>query len=93
MSDLADHAALAEAFAPCTITGLADELWRMNLEIHDLRKQRDAIEQILLAHCKKTGEVIEGKTAPPLRAVDYIASIDYMGRPIWSWKLEFDRKR
>ena len=98
-SDLADHAELADAFYPGTLQGLADELWRMNKEIHDLRAQRDAVEAILLAWSAKrhdgadepfrVGEVIQGKIAPPVRAVWRMTDTNPAK---WEPRLQFERR-
>lgn len=98
MNDLAAHADLISAFEPCTIPALADELWRMNKEIHDLRAQRDAVEAILLAWSAKrhdgadepfrVGEVIRGNVAPPCRAVWRMTDTNPAK---WEPRLQFDR--
>lgn len=80
---------LSEAFAPCTIPGLADEWQRLNREIADIRRERDNIEAILLAHCETTGEVVEGKTVA-VHAHRYVSE-SREGRPIWKTKLEVKR--
>lgn len=83
---------LSEAFAPCTVAGLADEVWKINLEIGELRKRRDHLEEIVLNHCMKTGEEVKGEFAPPCRAIDYVAEIKLNGEPVWKWRLEFDKE-
>ena len=98
MNDLAEHADLMEAFDPCTIPSLADELWRMNKEIHDLRAQRDAVEAILLAWSAKrhdgadepfrVGEVIRGKNSPPCKAIWRMTDTNPAK---WSPRLEFEK--
>ena len=90
---------LAEAFAPCTLEGLADACWEMNMEISRIRKERDAIERILLEHSAahhngaeeafREGEVIQGKTAPPGKAVWRLVD----NFPVrWEPRWEFERK-
>lgn len=82
---------LSQAFFPCTLDGLADEWRRMNNEIADIRKQRDNIEAILLDHCERTGEVIEGKTVA-VYAHRYVAE-SQRGVPVWKVKLEVKKDR
>ena len=89
---------LAEAFAPCTLEGLADACWEMNLEISRIRKERDAIERILLERSAanhngkdepwREGELIQGKTAA-CRAVWRL--VEGGEHPRWAPKLEWER--
>ena len=79
-------AQLSEAFYPGTLGGNADEWWRMNKEIGDLRRQRDLLADILLDHCVKTGDVIEGRTVK-VHAYEYLSDVVY-GKPVWKHRLE-----
>ena len=88
---LAEHAKLAELFAPGTLQGHADRIWEINLEIAALRSERTNLERILLDHCAATGEVIEGKIAPPIRA-HWVVDDVRNGQPVWKPKLEFERR-
>lgn len=85
-------AELSMAFHPATIPGLADEIWRLNLVIAEARKERDNLERIVLEHCIKTGETVQGENSPPCYAQDFVKDVRN-GRPIWDWKLAFERPR
>ena len=98
MSDITE---LSQAFAPCTIPGLADEWHRMNQEIAALRKQRDALDTILLEWSAarsegeepfRVGAWIEGETVK-IRAVWRLMSVSSAGKPIWQPHLDYDRER
>ncbi len=91
---------LAEAFAPCTLSGLADEWDRLNAEISAIRKSRDAIAAILLeASCKdhngadwpfRTGAIIEGKEV----AIQAVWRLTEGGeRPKWEPRLQYVREQ
>ena len=100
-TDLSDHAEQAEAFYPGTIPGLGDTLWEMNVEIGKLRRERDAIETILLEWSVKgadkdvappwrVGEWVECTKAPRCRAVWHLVD-SVAGKDKWEPKLEFEK--
>lgn len=62
-------AELSAAFEPCTPSGLAEELWKLNCDISDLNKaiagvraRRDHVASTLLELMQKSGvETIDGQ--------------------------------
>ena len=96
-----DHekaAELAAAFAPCTLSGLADELWKLNVERGRLRKEAANIEAILLDASMKDhngkdfpfreGALIEGRERR-CRAIWRL--VEGGEHPKWEPRLEFLR--
>lgn len=88
---------LAEAFSPCTLSGLCDEWTRLNNEIASIRKSRDAIAAILLDASSadhngadfpfRLGAIIEGETTK-VQAVWHMVDGGNRVKPKWGPRLE-----
>lgn len=73
-----------------TIEGLCDEAWRLLCDIADMKKQYANLERILLEHCVKTGEVIQGRERNA-RARRRLRDVRE-GKAIWINELAWERK-
>lgn len=101
MSDeLADHAALSEAFYPGTLKGNVDELLRLYGVVREAEREIGNLRRILLERSAKdaegeepfrVGSWIEGTTTR-VRAEWRLTGLTGAGRPKWAPHLAFDNE-